>query len=84
MTYSILTQEIRQALQTLRAGDSVLLTGEIYTARDAAHKEICAGSCTMPGPRRPKTAWQWAHAAPQRPAGWMVLPQHYCGQVLPQ
>ena len=43
LTYSISTQEIRQALQTLRAGDRVLLTGEIYTARDAAHKEICAG-----------------------------------------
>lgn len=28
------------ALQTLRAGDSVLLSGEIYTARDAAHKRM--------------------------------------------
>ena len=25
----------------LRAGDSVLLTGVIYTARDAAHKRLC-------------------------------------------
>ena len=26
----------------LRAGDSVLLTGTIYTGRDAAHKRLCA------------------------------------------
>lgn len=28
------------ALQALRAGDSVLLSGTIYTARDAAHKRM--------------------------------------------
>ena len=33
-----LTQE---AARTLRAGDSCLLTGVIYTARDAAHKRLC-------------------------------------------
>lgn len=27
--------------RTLRAGESVLLTGVIYTARDAAHKRLC-------------------------------------------
>jgi fumarate hydratase subunit beta len=27
--------------QNLRAGDRVLLSGEIYTARDAAHKRFC-------------------------------------------
>lgn len=27
--------------RALRAGDSVLLTGTIYTARDAAHKRLC-------------------------------------------
>jgi len=26
---------------TLRAGDSVLLSGTVYTARDAAHKRLC-------------------------------------------
>lgn len=26
----------------LRAGDMCLLTGELYTARDAAHKRLCA------------------------------------------
>ncbi|MBE5798792.1 MAG: Fe-S-containing hydro-lyase [Clostridiales bacterium] len=29
-------------IQTLRAGDSVLLSGTIYTGRDAAHKRLCA------------------------------------------
>lgn len=34
----LLAQEVAQ----LRAGDSVLLTGTIYTGRDAAHKRLCA------------------------------------------
>ena len=33
-----LTEEIAK---TLKAGDSVYLTGEIYTARDAGHKRMC-------------------------------------------
>ena len=31
----------REAARTLRCGDQVLLTGTIYTARDAAHKRLC-------------------------------------------
>lgn len=31
----------REAARELRAGDSVLLSGTIYTARDAAHKRLC-------------------------------------------
>ena len=31
----------REAIAGLRAGDSVLLSGTVYTARDAAHKRIC-------------------------------------------
>ena len=30
-----------EILKKLRAGDSVLLTGVIYTARDAAHARLC-------------------------------------------
>ena len=30
-----------ETARALRAGDSVLLTGTIYTARDAAHKRLC-------------------------------------------
>ena len=31
----------REALQMLRAGDSVVLSGTVYTARDAAHARLC-------------------------------------------
>ena len=30
----------RELAQTLRAGDQVLLTGTIYTSRDAGHKRM--------------------------------------------
>ena len=39
-TIHISTDEIIEKAKTLRAGDSVLLSGTIYTARDAAHKRI--------------------------------------------
>lgn len=32
----------REAARTLKAGDSCLISGVIYTARDAAHKRLCA------------------------------------------
>ena len=32
---------IREEIESLRAGDSVLLSGRIYTGRDAAHKRLC-------------------------------------------
>ena len=35
-------EEIAEAAKTLRAGDNILLSGVIYTARDAAHKRIAA------------------------------------------
>jgi len=34
------TNDMAQAAQTLRAGDKILLSGIIYTARDAAHKRL--------------------------------------------
>lgn len=39
-TIRINTDEIIEKAPTLRAGDSILLSGTIYTARDAAHKRI--------------------------------------------
>lgn len=36
------TKDTKEAAKTLCAGDSVLLSGTVYTARDAAHKKICA------------------------------------------
>lgn len=38
--YNLTTTNINEWAETLRAGDRVLLSGTIYTARDAAHKKI--------------------------------------------
>ena len=32
----------KEQIRVLRAGDVVTLSGTIYTARDAAHKKLCA------------------------------------------
>lgn len=42
MEYRLQTPLSRAELAALRAGDTVLLSGVIYTARDAAHKRLCA------------------------------------------
>ena len=36
------TATLRQATPTLRAGERILLSGTVYTARDAAHKRLMA------------------------------------------
>ena len=41
MTVSVTVPMSRETARTLRAGDSCLLSGFIYTARDAAHKRLC-------------------------------------------
>ena len=41
MTKKIQTPLTREMVKTLKAGDSCLITGTIYTARDAAHKRLC-------------------------------------------
>ncbi len=41
MTKKIHTPLTRDAVRELKAGDSCLITGVIYTARDAAHKRLC-------------------------------------------
>lgn len=42
MAISVKAPLSREAARELRAGDSVLLSGVIYTARDAAHKRLCS------------------------------------------
>lgn len=42
MNEKITTPLTRAQAARLRAGDTVLLSGTIYTARDAAHKRLCA------------------------------------------
>lgn len=41
MTVSITTPLSREQAKQLKAGDSCLISGVIYTARDAAHKRLC-------------------------------------------
>lgn len=40
MQYHITTPVTREMLSVLKAGDTVLLSGVVYTARDAAHKRM--------------------------------------------
>ena len=40
MEYKLTTPVSRDALAQLKAGDTVLLSGTVYTARDAAHKRM--------------------------------------------
>ncbi len=40
MQYKLTTPVAKEDLATLRAGDTVLLSGTVYTARDAAHKRM--------------------------------------------
>ena len=41
MAIKVTTPLTREQARTLKSGDSVLLSGVIYTARDAAHKRLC-------------------------------------------
>lgn len=40
MNYTLTTSELIGKISDLKAGDNILLSGKIYTARDAAHKRI--------------------------------------------
>ena len=40
MEYRLHTQDLRSHIPALKAGDRVILSGTIYTARDAAHKRF--------------------------------------------
>lgn len=45
------TSELKEKARTLRAGDKVLLSGTVYTSRDAAHKrimEMCGNGQELP------------------------------------
>lgn len=40
--YKLSTDELKEKAELLKAGDRVLLSGTVYTSRDAAHKRIFA------------------------------------------
>lgn len=78
----------RELARTLKAGDSVLLTGTIYTSRDAGHKRMCealARGEKLPfdptdatiyyvGPTPAKPDRSSAPQAPPPPAVWTLTP----------
>jgi len=39
-SFELRTEDLRSRIPELRAGDRVILSGTVYTARDAAHKEL--------------------------------------------
>ena len=41
MEYVLNANELREYAPKLKAGDRVILSGTVYTSRDAAHKRIC-------------------------------------------
>lgn len=81
------TSELKAAIPQLKAGDRLLLSGTVFTSRDAAHKRIflcwmraslCptrwrVPSSIMPALLQPKKAWQSAPAAPPLLPGWTPM-----------
>ena len=39
-TFDITVSQLRSCISEMTIGDRVLLTGTVYTSRDAAHKEL--------------------------------------------
>ena len=88
MQYKLTTPVSKEDLSPLRAGDTVLLSGTVYTARDAAHKRMMSfWTRERPSPSRrrapPFTMWAPRRSAPDRSsappgpppaAGWTPTP----------
>ena len=79
MQYVLKTPLSKQDLAPLKAGDTVLLSGVVYTARDAAHArmmelldkgEPLPFPSTMSAPRRSARAVPSARQAPRPRAVW--------------
>ena len=82
MQYVLKTPLSKQDLAPLKAGDTVLLSGVVYTARDAAHArmmELLESRCRSPlrvrpsttsVPRRSARAVPSARQAPRPRAVW--------------
>ena len=87
MEYRLTAPMTREQARQLRCGDTVLFTGIIYTARDAAHKrlvELLDKGESLPfdvngaviyyaGPPRPRRATPWGPAAPPPATAWMPM-----------
>ncbi len=70
-TLKLCTDELRAACGSLRAGDRVLLSGVVYTARDAAHARIFGlldAGAPLPFPLQDAVIY-YAGPTPQKPDG---------------
>ena len=79
MQYVLKTPLSKQDLAPLKAGDTVLLSGVVYTARDAAHARMmelldrasrCRSPSTTLAPRRSARAVPSVRQAPRPRAVW--------------
>lgn len=69
MQHQLTTPVTRDMLAPLRAGDTVLLSGVVYTARDAAHKrmmELLDAGAPLPFPIRGSAVY-YVGPTPERP-----------------
>ncbi len=94
MEYILNTNELRSCASELRAGDRVVLSGTVYTSRDAAHKRIAeskARSCRMIYRMRlfimqvllrHRRVLLLVPAVPQHQAEWMFLHPIFLIKVL--
>lgn len=88
MEYKLNCAQLRQMAPRLHAGDRVLLSGRVYTSRDAAHKRIVAAMDAgepLPydlqdaviyyaGPTPAPEGLAWVPAAPPPAAVWTRMP----------
>lgn len=69
MEYKLTTPVTRELLAPLKAGDTVLLSGVVYTARDAAHQrlmELLDGGQPLPFPLEGSAVY-YVGPTPERP-----------------
>ena len=89
MEKRITTPLTLEQVKDLKCGDSVLISGVIYTARDAAHKRLCelvAQGKELPfdpkdsviyyvGPARPRATRSSVRPAPLPATAWTLTPR---------
>lgn len=97
MQVRLTTPLTRQELAPLHAGDTVLLTGTVYTARDAAHArmnealdrgeplpfDIKGAAIYYVGPTPERPGCAIGVRVPRHPAAWISLPRACWTWALP-
>ncbi len=84
MPISICTDSLREAAGSLRAGDRILLSGPLYTARDAAHKRLFAlldEGQPLPFPLMDAVIYYSGSTPPRRASHWPAAPRRRDGWI---